>query len=178
MQQDLGDLGGAASWVGVLRSSSAVAPRDAAPVLHRAAHVGHEDLVVLLLGERRAELLAEPRQALLGELEQLGGVAVEQGLERLAAVEAEVVVAAPLAQLVERAGVDHRDVRREARRVGEASRPARRRAGRRPTRVRGVAGTVQVSGALTVKPCTALRSGWSKLAQARRAMSGSKVVQR
>jgi len=37
--------------------------------------------------------------------------------------------------------------------------------------------TVQVSGALTVKACTALRSGWSKFAKARRAWSGSKVVQ-
>ena len=55
-----------------------VAVRHAAPVLHRATHVGHEHLVVLLLGERHAELLAEPGQALLGQLEQLVGVAVEQ----------------------------------------------------------------------------------------------------
>ena len=37
--------------------------------------------------------------------------------------------------------------------------------------------TVQVSGALTVKPCTALRSGWSKFAQTIRARSGSKLIQ-
>ena len=78
----------------MLRKSSPVAARDAAPVLHRATDVGHEDLVVALLSEGHAEVLAEPRQPLLGEIEQLLGVAVEQLLERLPAVRAEVVVAA------------------------------------------------------------------------------------
>ena len=38
--------------------------------------------------------------------------------------------------------------------------------------------TVHVSGALTTKPWTALRSGWSKFAHAIRAKSHSKLVQR
>ena len=69
----------------------AVAVGDAAPVLHRAAEVGDEDLVVALLRERRGEALAEEGQALAGEGDHLVEVALELGDERLAAVEAEVV---------------------------------------------------------------------------------------
>ena len=122
VQEDLGDLAALVVGRGAAQQH-AVAPGDAAPVLHGAAHVGHEDLVVLLLAERRPELLAEPGEALLGEQEQLGRVAVELGLERLAAVEPEVVAATLLAQLVEGAGVDDGDVGRQARGVLEGPEP-------------------------------------------------------
>ena len=101
----------------------AVAVGDAAPVLHRAAEVGHEDLVVALLRERVAEPLAEERQALPRQGDHLVEVALEDRHERLAAVEAEVVAVVLLPHLVERAGVDHDDVRRQAGRVGEGPDP-------------------------------------------------------
>ena len=119
------DLGHPAALVrgGGAAEEDAVPPRHAAPVLHRAAHVGHEDLVVALLPERHAEVLTEPRQTLLGELEELLGIAVEHQLEGLAAVETEVVATALGPELVERAGVDHGDVRRQPRRVSERPEP-------------------------------------------------------
>ncbi len=101
----------------------AVTPRHAGPVLHRAAHVGDEDLVVVGLGERLAELLAEERQPALGEVAEPARVPVERRPQRLPAVEAEVVVAAGLAHLVERAGVDDHDVRRERGSVREGPHP-------------------------------------------------------
>ena len=76
-------------------------------------------MVVPLLRERRAESLAEEREALLGHAEQLARVPLEVAAQRLAAEQAEAVVAALLADLVERAGVDDDDVRREARGVRE-----------------------------------------------------------
>ena len=83
----------------------AVAVGDAAPVLHRAAEVGHEDLVVALLRERVAEPLAEEREALPGEGDHLVEVALEDRHERLAAVEAQVVAVVLLPHLVERAAL-------------------------------------------------------------------------
>ncbi len=97
----------------------AVGPGHRAPVLHRAAHVGHEHLVVAFLRERLAEALAEEDQAALGEVEELLRVTLEELLERLAAEEAEVVAGAGGPQLVEGPGVDDRDVRRQRRRVAE-----------------------------------------------------------
>ena len=96
----------------------AVAVGHAAPVLHRAAEVGHEDLVVALLRERAREPLAEEREALAGEGDQLVEVPLEDRYERLAAVEPEVVAVVLATYLVERARVDHDDVRRQGRGVG------------------------------------------------------------
>ena len=118
VQHEVGDLASL-----VVRRLAArqreVAAGDAAPVLHRSAQVGHEHVVVTLLGERDPEVLAEPSEPLLGELEQLLGVAVEQLLQRLPAVQPEVVTTTLRPQLVERAGIDHHNVRRQRRRVGE-----------------------------------------------------------
>ncbi len=100
----------------------AVGPGDRAPVLHRAAHVGHEHLVVALLRERLAETLAEERQPAVGEVEELLGVALEELAQRLPAEQPQVVAAARGADLVEGPGVDDGDVRREPGGVGE--RPA------------------------------------------------------
>ena len=47
----------------------------------------------------------------------------------------------------------------------------------RPSRGAVLLVTVHAAGALTVNRCGALRSGWSKQAQARRAPSGSKELQ-
>ncbi len=88
---------------------------DAAPVLHRAAHVGHERLVVALLRERVGEALAEPGEPAGGEVEELVGVALEERHERLPAVEAEVVAADGAPDLVEGPGVHDGDVGGEAR---------------------------------------------------------------
>ena len=100
-----------------------VAVRHASPVLHGPAEVGDEHLVVALLRERHAELLPEERQALPGEGDQLVEVALEVRHQRLAAVEAEVVAVVLPADLVERPGVDHHDVRRERGSVGESPDP-------------------------------------------------------
>ena len=75
------------------------------------------------------------------------------------------MAAALLADLVERAGVDHHDVRRQRRRVREASRPGRRRSALgRPTSGARVAGDRPRVRGVTVNRCGALRSGWSKQA--------------
>ena len=100
----------------------AVGPCDRAPVLHGAAHVRHEHLVVPLLGERLGEALAEERQPAVGEVEELLGVALEELPERLPAEESQVVATTPRPDLVEGARVDHSDVRRQPR--GVAERPA------------------------------------------------------
>ncbi len=101
---------------------------DAAPVLHRAAHVGHERLVVALLRERVGEALPEPGEPAGGEVEQLIGVALEHGPQRAAAVEPEVVAADGAAHLVERSRVHDGDVggERRGRREGPAARGALR----------------------------------------------------
>ena len=65
---------------------------------------------------KRSPKNAEP---LAGDLEELLRVAVEEARERLPGQQPEVVPVALGADLVERAGVDHRDVRRQRRRVGE-----------------------------------------------------------
>jgi hypothetical protein len=86
--------------------------------------VGHEDLVVLLLGEGHREALTEEAEAGGRHVEELVGVAVEVGLERPAGVEAEVVATPLMPSLDEGAGVDDRYVRRERRRLRERP-PAR-----------------------------------------------------
>ena len=101
-----------------------VAPGDAAPVLHGPAQVRDEHLVVPLLREGHAEPLPEERQALLGQPQQLARVPLEEPAQGLPAVEPEAVVAALLADLVERSGVDHHDVRRQPGRVRERPDPA------------------------------------------------------
>ena len=121
VQQDL-RAHGAAGVGGGAAVEHAVGPCDAAPVLHRAAHVRHEHLVVALLGERLAELLTEKREPAVGEVEQLLGVALEVRAQRLPAEQAEVVAASRGPDLVERPGVDDGDVRRQPRGVSE--RPA------------------------------------------------------
>ena len=95
-----------------------VAPGDAAVVLHGAAHLRGEHLVIARLGERHRELLAEEGQPLGGDVEQLLGVALEHRRDGAAGIEPEVEARTAAAQLDEGAGVDHRDVRRQRRRVG------------------------------------------------------------
>ena len=101
-----------------------VAPRHAAVVLHRAAHVRHEDLVVAALRKRHREPLAEECQSGCRDLEQLVGIAVEARGERLAAVQPQVVPVPLEPTSVERSGVDNRHVRRQRWGVGEHPTPA------------------------------------------------------
>ena len=122
------------------------------------------------------EPLAEEGQPLLGDPEQLLGVPLEEGRSDWRQYRPRLCPPRSLAQLVERPGVDHDDVRREPRRVLEDPQPAAVVAVEHHIGAL-LLSTVHSAGALTWKPCTALRSGWSKHAQARRAPSGSKVVQ-
>ena len=69
------------------------------------------------------------------------------------------MAAALLADLVERAGVDHDDVRRQPRRVREGPEPAAVVAVERPTSGALLLVTVHAAGALTVKPVRGLEVG-------------------
>ncbi len=123
-----------------------VGPGDAAVVLHRAAEVGHEDLVVATLRERQPEPLAEEGQSLRGHLEDLVRVAIEVAGERAAAVQPQVVVTALLAPLVERAGVDDDHVRGQAAASGRTSTAGRRLRRPRPSRRRCCSGPSRLPG--------------------------------
>ncbi len=133
-------------------------------------------MVVSGLWERLSELLAEEGEAGGGDVEELGGVALEVLPQRLAAVEAEAVPprssrsswngpALTTTTYVDSDGVSGNVHTRPPSACSSTDVGA-------PLLV-----TVQLSWASTVKACGAFRSGWSKQAQARRASSASNEVQ-
>ena len=107
----------------LVAAQDVVGPGDAAVVLHRPAELGQEHLVVAALRERHAEPLAEEREALRGEGEDLLGVALQHGGQGLAGVQAEVVAIGLLAHLDERPGHHDGVVRRQRRRRLEGPPP-------------------------------------------------------
>ena len=146
-----------------------VRPGHAAPVLHRPAHVGHEHLVVLAPGGTAAEPLAEEGQARPRWLEELLGVAFENCFSDCRQRGRGRAVRSSRSSWNGPALTTATYV--DSGRVGEA--PRRPPSARSSTAgCTGLLTTVQARARSTVKACGALRSGWSKHAQARRASSG------
>ncbi len=125
VQQDLGEQ--LALGPGRLRPpQQCVRPGHASVVLHRAAELRHEHLVVAPLRERHPEHLAEELQALRRDPEDLVGVPVEDVGQRATGVQPQVVPAGLAPALVEGPGVDDGVVgrQRRRRREGPAAAPA------------------------------------------------------